>query len=800
MKYLSIVLVSLSLLLTGASYGSATTSGQTTKASVTTSLTSMPLAFTENQGQWDEQVLFRAYAGGATMWFTKDGAYYQFTRRIRVGQEPCAPDISDHDVGTTGIPTYKDLMGAPQLAVGSDQFDREPDSLEIMMIKAIFMGANPNPHVIGEGLLEYKCNYFLGNDPGKWRTDVPNYRAIVMDEVYHGIDLSYYGEGHRIEYDFRVSPGADYSRIRIRYEGAENLSVSDNGALVVKTDWGEIKELAPVAYHDDNGTRKPVAAEYLIEDDMSFRFRLGDGYNPSLPVVIDPVLAYSTYLGGSDTDWGWAIAVDATGAAYVTGRTASTDFPIFNPFQTDQSNWDVFITKVNSSGSSLVYSTYLGGNNIDEAFGITVGVAGSAYVTGGTSSTNFPTLNPYQAYQGSVDAFVTKLSVSGSSLVYSTYLGGSASDYGEGIAVDTTGETYVSGRTASTDFPTFNPLQINQGGMDVFVTKLNSSGSSLVYSTYLGGSSADESWAIVVDAVGAAYVIGTTGSSDFPTLNPYQTDEGGIDVFVTKLNSSGENLIYSTYLGGDGDDYGKSIAVDAFGAVYVTGGTNSTDFPTLNPFQTDQGNYDVFVTKLDTGGSSLIYSSYLGGNLRDFGRAIAVDTNGAAYVTGYTYSTDFPTLYPYQTFQDVYDVFITKLRSDGSNLVYSTYFGGSSGDLGWAIAVDTAGSAYVTGWTLSDDFPTLNPYQTNQGKQDVYVTKLLKSCCNHDEIRGDVNYDMSFNVADLTYLVDYLFRSGPPPPCPEEGDVNGDNYTNVADLTYLVDCLLRSGPPPPPCP
>jgi len=674
-----------------------------------------------------------------------------------------------------------------------------------MMIKADFVGSNPNPHMVGEGLLEYKCNYFLGNDPAKWRTDVPNYRAIVMEEVYHGIDVSYYGEGHRIEYDFRVSPGADYSRIRIRYEGAENLSVSENGALVVKTDWGEIKELAPVAYHDDNGTRKPVAAEYLIEDDMSFRFRLGDSYNPSLPVVIDPVLVYSTYLGGSDIDWGWAIAVDVTGAAYVTGRTASTDFPTFNPYQTDQSNWDVFVTKV-SSGGSLVYSTYLGGNGTDEGLTIVVDAAGSAYVTGGTSSTDFPTLNPYQTDQGGIDVFVTKLNVSGSSLVYSTYLGGSASDYGEGIAVDTTGETYVSGRTASTDFPTFNPLQSNQGGMDAFITKLNSNGRSLVYSTYLGGSSSDESWAMVVDTVGAAYVIGTTGSSDFPTLNPYQTDEGGIDVFVTKLNSSGENLIYSTYLGGDGDDFGKSIAVDAFGAVYVTGGTNSTDFPTLNPFQTDQGNYDVFVTKLDTGGSSLIYSSYLGGNLRDFGRAIAVDTNGAAYVTGYTYSTDFPTLYPYQTFQGVYDVFITKLRSDGSNLVYSTYFGGSAGDLGWAIAVDATGSAYVTGWTLSDDFPTLNPYQTNQGNQDVYVTKLSggESCCNGDGIRGNVDGDAgdNVNVADLTYLVDYLFRGGPVPPCQEEGNVDGDagENTNVADLTYLVDYLFRGGPPPPPCP
>jgi hypothetical protein len=792
MKSLSITLISLSLILSGASNNCVTASGQTTNASMITSLTSMPLAFTENQGQWPDSILFRTNAGGAAMWFAKDGVYYEFTRRIQ-----------NNDVETTGVSTYKRATGAPQLAVGSDLLGHLPDSIETMMIKANLVGSNPRATVRGEVPMEYKCNYFLGNDPTRWRTEVPNYSAIVYKEIYPGIDLKYYGDGRRGEYDFRVSAGTDYSQIRIRYEGAVSLSTANDGSLVVKTDWGEIKELAPVVYQEDNGNRRALEAEYAIEDDNSFHFRLGEGYNPALPVVIDPVLVYSTYLGGSADDWGMAITVDAAGEAYVTGRTASTDFPTLNPYQTDNGNWDVFVTKLNSSGSTLIYSTYLGGSNSEESWDIVLDDAGAAYVTGYTQSADFPTVNPYQTDQGGYDAFVVKLGNNGSSLVYSSYLGGSAADYGEDIAVDAAGAMYVAGRTASTNFPTLNPYQTDQGGTDAFVTKLNSSGSSLVYSTYLGGSSTDESWDMVIDAAGAVYVMGTTESSDFPTLNPFQTNQGGVDVFITKLNNSGSSLVYSTYLGGNSDDYGKSIAVDAAGAAYVTGGTDSPNFPTLNAYQTDQGGYDVFITKLNSSGSSPVYSTYLGGGLRDFGRGIALDATGDAYVTGYTYSTDFPLLYNYQTFQGVYDVFVTKLSAGGSSPVYSTCLGGESGDLGWSIAVDSAEAAYVTGWTLSTDFPLLNPFQADQGSQDAYVVKLSEeyACCNGDGIRGDVNYSGGApNVVDVTCLAAFLKGLGPAPPCPEEGDVNASGTIGVEDVTYLVAYLKSLGPAPAACP
>jgi len=818
--------------------------------------TSMPLAFTENQGQWDEQVLYCANAGGAMMWFTTDGAIYQLTRHIPVDFAP---------------------MGTPQLAMGSDRqvdkqpdlqtdrFDHEPDSIESIAIKSNFVGSNPNPRMIGLREMDYKCNYLIGNDPNDWHTDVPNYQAIVYENVYDGIDLKYYGNGTHMEYDFIISPGADPSQIAVQYEGTKSLSIDAVGRLVVETEWGKVVEQRPVIYQVESDIRIPVEGIYRLQGDNSFGFELSSDYDPALPLVIDPILTYSTYLGGSsEYDQSNSIAVDASGAAYVTGYTYSTDFPTLNPYQgTIQNNSDVFVTKLSNSGNSLVYSTYIGGDNYDYGNSIAVDASGAAYVTGYTESTDFPTENPYQTNQGDIDVFIAKLSSSGNSLVYSTYLGGDLEDVGNGISVDASGAAYVTGYTKSTDFPTLSPYQGTlQGNYDVFVTKLSSIGNSLIYSTYLGGDGYEHGEGIAVDASGMAYVTGFTYSADFPTVNPYQeTYQGERDVFVTKLNSSGNSLIYSTYLGGNDNDKGYDIAVDASGMAYVTGYTFSFDYPILNPYQgTKHSHSDVFITKLNSSGNSLIYSTYLGGSSYDYGYGIAVDAFGAAYVTGETMSTDFPTLNPFQgANQGGQDAFVTMLNNSGDNLIYSTYLGGSDNDKGRGIAVDTSGAAYVTGETRSTNFPTLNPYQgTYQGYYDAFVTKIsadsdedgipdeydncpndynpaqtdtdsdtvgdvcdncpedynpdqldtdgdgigdaCETCCNHDGIRGDVNYDMAIDVADLTYFVAYLFTGGPPPPCEEEGDVDGSSGLDVADLTYLVAYLFTGGPDPAVCP
>jgi len=473
-------------------------------------------------------------------------------------------------------------------------------------------------------------------------------------------------------------------------------------------------------------------------------------YDPTQLLVIDP-LVYSTYIGGSGTDRGYAIAVDGSGNAYVTGFTRSTDYDVTpGAFQTTYGGGleDVFVTKLNAAGTALVYSTYIGGIIDDYGTAIAVDGSGNAYVTGYTSSTNYPvTPGAFQTTNGGIrDVFVTKLNATGTALVYSTYIGGSGEDYGYGIAVDGSGNAYVTGYTWSTNYPvTPGAFQTTKSTTllserDVFVTKLNATGTALVYSTYLGGSDSDYGYAIAVDGSGNAYVTGYTLSTDYDvTPGAFQTrKEGGADVFVTKLNATGTALVYSTYIGGSGSDRGNAIAVDGSGNAYVTGETNSTNYDvTPGAFQTTNGGgWDVFVTKLNATGTALVYSTYIGGSDNDEGNAIAVDGSGNAYVTGETSSTDYDitpgalqttksTTNSYET-----DVFVTKLNAAGTALVYSTYIGGSDDDVGYAIAVDGSGYAYVTGYTRSTDYDvTPGAFQTTYGGGggDVFVTKVCHS-------------------------------------------------------------------------
>ena len=484
--------------------------------------------------------------------------------------------------------------------------------------------------------------------------------------------------------------------------------------------------------------RKYLEGRYVLAASNQVRFALGP-YDKTKPLVIDPVLSYSTYLGGSLQDASLGIAVDSSGNAYVTGYTQSSDFPTLNPVQSTYHGGepagglnslvpggDVFITKLNADGSALVYSTYLGGSGSDQGNAIAVDSSGFAYVTGSTSSTDFPTLNPIQStYHGGGsgsfgppggDAFITKLSADGSALIYSTYLGGSAQDEGNGIAVDSSGNSYVTGQTISADFPTANAIQAacDLGSScsygDAFVTKVNAAGSALVYSTYLGGSNSDTGNGVAVDSSRNAYVTGQTYSSDFPTVNPLQANNSGApDAFVAKLNSAGSALVYSTYLGGSGSEQGTSIAVDSAGNAYITGNTQSSDFPTASPLQAASGGdaNDAFVAKINAAGSALVYSTYLGGSSTDDGLGIAVDTSGNAYVTGFTRSPDFPTASPVQASINtyLYDAFVTKINAAGSALLYSTFLGGSNINQGNGIAADSAGNAYLTGQTESSDFP-----------------------------------------------------------------------------------------------
>ena len=585
-------------------------------------------------------------------------------------------------------------------------------------------------------------NYFIGNDPSKWRSDVSTFGRVSYREILPGIDVTYYGtNAGTLEYDFVVAPGADPTDIRVGFSGASDVALRD-GSLVITTASGAVTQEAPVLYQSIAGRRVPVDGRFSLAGD-EVGFEVG-AYDHQHPLVIDPTLTYSTYLGGSGYENVYGIAVDGSGAAYVTGYTTSTNFPMQSPFQGSSAGTpDAFVAKLNATGSGLIYSTYLGGSGTDLGFGIAVDGSGAAYVTGSTTSTNFPTQSPFQGSNaGSTDAFVTKLNATGSALIYSTYLGGPSSaggpgdDLGYGIAVDGSGAAYVAGSTTSTTFPTQSPFQgSNAGSTDAFVTKLSATGSALVYSTYLGGSNDDFARGIAVDGSGAAYVTGSTTSTTFPTQSPFQgSNAGSTDAFVTKLSATGSALVYSTYLGGSNDDFARGIAVDGSGAAYVTGSTTSTNFPTQSPFQgSNAGSTDAFVTKLNATGSALIYSTYLGGSGPDLGYGIAVDGSGVAYVAGITVSTNFPTQAPFQgTFAGNSDAFVTTLTATGSALICSTYLGGSSGDVGRGIAVDGSSAAYVAGGTVSTNFPTTQPpgpapFQGSKaGSDDAFVTKLCR--------------------------------------------------------------------------
>jgi hypothetical protein len=659
------------------------------------------LSFEANRGQTAAEVYFLSRGSGYALFLTP-------TETVLSLQQPA--------------PAAGDAAAAPDSAV----------------LRSRFVGANPQPQVVGLDRLAGTSNYLIGDDPSQWQTNIANYSRVEYENLYTGVDLVFYGNQRQLEYDYVVAPGADPAVIKLAVDGAESMTLDGQGDLLLHTSGGNVLEHAPVVYQDSGGVRQPVSGQFVLEGDGQVSFALG-AYDHREPLVIDPVLSYSTYLGGSGYDIGYAIAVDNAGNAYVTGTTGSANFPTTTGAlqATYGGNDDVFVTKLNRTGTAVVYSTYLGGASYDYGYAIAVDNAGNAYVTGTTGSANFPTTTgALQAtYGGNEDVFVTKLNRTGTALVYSTYLGGTSDDRGEGIAVDAAGNVYVTGYTGSSNFPTTPGAYQTalSSSVDAFVAKLNPTGTALVYSTYLGGSGGDEALGIAVDNAGDAYVTGDTDSTDFPTTpGAYQTALGGSDAFVTKLNPTGTALLYSTYLGGTtGDDYGRGIAVDAAGNAYVTGYTYSTDFPTTpGAYQLSYGggSYDVFVTKLNRTGTALVYSTYLGGTGNDLAFGIAVDAAGNAYVTGYTYSTNFPaTPGAYQTaLGGDSDAFVAKLNPTGTALVYSTYLGGTSRDWAFGIAVDAAGNAYVTGNSLSTDFPTTpGAYQTSSGGNgDVFVTKF----------------------------------------------------------------------------
>jgi hypothetical protein len=726
--------------------GFSSLAGAATNARVSESYGKLPLQFEANRGQTHKDVRFLSRGPGYSLYLTAGEA-------VLVLSKPNAD--AKRNARTVERPDAK--------------AQTNPVALRMSLV-----GAAREPAVTGVDELPGKANYFIGKDRSKWRTNVPTYAKVQYENIYPGIDLVYYGNQRQLEYDFVLAPGADPRKIVLDFKDAEQIEINAQGELVLHAAGADLRQHKPIIYQQIDGVRHEIAGGYVRKGANRVGFQVA-AYDASRPLVIDPTLSYSTYLGGGGSDMARRVAADSDGNAYVTGQTTSFDFPTTSgAFQTVHGfNNDVFVTKLNPSGSALAYSTYLGGNNVDAGNGIAVDANGNAYVTGFTTSTDFPTTpGAFRAVSGG--GFVTKLDPAGSSLVYSTYLGGAQ---GAGIAVDAQGNAYVTG-TAGTDFQTtpgaFQSV-FGAGPADAFVMKLNADGSALVYSTYLGGSKVDMASGIAVDTGGNAYVAGSTDSTDFPTTpGAFRAVPGG--GFITKLDPAGSSLVYSTYLNAPIG----AIAVDAQGNAYVTG-TAGTDFQTTpGAFQPAlAGSFDAFVAKLNPPGSGLVYSTYLGGTNEDHGNGIAVNAAGNAYVTGYTSSSNFPTtpdafqpaLADQPGLVDVEDVFVTILNTAGSAPVYSTYLGGAVGDTGQGIAVDAASNAYVTGGTASSNFPI-----TPGAFQPVF--------------RGGNHRGTSDGDAFVAKFVDIVF---PPPPTPTSSGTTRSEESAATAIGFWTSYGAETG-------
>ena len=709
---------------------------------------SLPLAFEPNLGQTAQAVKFLARGSGFAVFFTEDEAVMSLER--------------------IAASSRKQSSAAGPAIRGARHENVQKEVLHLRWV-----GANVAPRVDGLDRETGRSNYLIGSNPEKWVRDVPIWARVKYQGIYRGVDLVYYGNHRELEFDIDVGAGADLGAIRLEISAANQraarLRVSSDGGLVVHSRAGDVHFRKPRAYQSsDHEGKHFVAARYVMEKDGNVGFRVS-GYDASKALVIDPVLSYSTYLGGTDYNYATGVAVDSSGNTYITGYTSSVDFPVSGGVQgifaggscgTEVNTapcFDAFVAKLNPQGTSLVYSTYLGGTGDDEGVRIAVDSSGQAYVAGFTDSLDFPTAGPLQGSNGGgacgttayptpcYDAFAAKLTAAGSNLIYSTYLGGADDDFATSIVADANGDAYVCGLTSASNFPvTYGALQTSYGGgpFDGFVAKINPTGGSLVYSTYLGGSQEDRVNGIALDSSGDAFMTGQTDSANFPVQAGFQpkytasscgsalNNNPCFESFVSELNPTGSALVYSSYLGGSAGSYGSDIALDSSGAAYVTGWTTSRDFPvTQRAYDTAWGGTnEAFVAKVAPGGGTISYATYLGDIYPDQANAIAVDGNGNAWIAGFTYGGKFPVASPLQAASGgLYDAIVSELNPTGSNLLFSTYLGGAGDDAAGDLALDSSGNAYLAGDTFSANFPITPSAMTTSytgGSYDAWIARI----------------------------------------------------------------------------
>jgi hypothetical protein len=651
----------------------------------------IPLYFIPNRGQVHKKALFYARASGYTLWLTTEGLVFD------------------------SIKQEKEKTASP--------------SIERDVTRLVFLDANPEPELAPHGMTQHRVNYIKGKDRSKWRTGIKTSKAVLYKNLYPGIDLKTYGVEREIEYDWLVKPGGSPAAIQFKYEHAQCTYLNIVGDLVIKTKFGELVHKKPVGFQLINGKKVNVPCRFERTREDIYGFKV-ENYDKEYELTIDPVvtLDYSTYLGGLRWENCKGIAVNESGEAHVVGNTTSYNFPTKNAYDISQSSYyDSFLTKFTSDGRRLLFSTYFGGRGNDDFNTIALAGNGDIYIGGKTSSWDLPYNN--NELRGYI--YIARFSSDGNFLG-GQYLGAEREDKISHIALDDAGNVFITGDTGSIGFPVKNPYQHKLNSpYSAYVCKLSPDISTLLYSTYLGGyGGAGWGARIVVDKSGFFYVAGCTGSRYFPVKNAYQQTHGGgdFDAFITKFKPDGSGIVFSTYLGGNGDEFVTGLALDSEGNVIVGGTTNSYNYPRWNPFQSKKkGGTDIFITKLKPDGSGLVYSTYLGGFLDDTLKYCVVDAPGNLYVTGYTGSWDFPLKHAYQTsLGGSVDGFVSKIAPDGKTLDFSTYIGGSGNDYCRGVAIDNTGRLYICGDTGSNNFPFKNAFQSHsKGEGDAFLTRLL---------------------------------------------------------------------------
>jgi hypothetical protein len=689
-----------------------TTPSMPSKEAVFAKLATLERGWVKNEGQWDQRALFSAPGYFGNTWITKDGELLH----VAVKKEEC----KDKTEKAKACPSKSWVIS--ERWVGG----------KVQAVK-------------GEEELQTKVSYFIGNDPSKHRSNLPTYRYVSLGEVWSGIEVKLKATQKTVEKLFYVQPGADPSKIQVQVDGAKGLKLSKDGEIIIKTGLGDLKLSKPIAWQEKDGKKLPVKVSYKLIGKNRYSFVVAKA-DPSLPIVIDPILQ-ATYLGGSDSDGAYALAIHpTTGEVYVAGATSSNDFPVTTGVVQESYRggigeypYDAFVARLNSTLTQILKATYLGGSGGDDARALAIHpTTGEVYVAGATSSNDFPNTDggAKESKDDYMDAFVAKLDSDLTSL-QSTYLGGSRWDGVYALAISSDGYVYVAGETSSDDFPnTDGGAQENFGGdSDAFVVKLDSTlTNSSFQATYLGGSSDDGAYAIAIHpTTGDVYVAGKTRSFNFPnTDGGAQGSKGNYyDAFVAKLNSDLTSL-QSTYLGGNGD-YDEAYALAISGSdVYVAGETDSNDFPGTSSRASSRTDADAFVAKLNSDLTSL-QSTYLGGSDDDYAYALAISSDGYVYVAGYTDSTNFPGTSGGAQENNAdnggyFDAFVARLRPDLQTgaILQSTYLGGSGTDSATALAI-SGSDVYVAGWTSSTNFPRTTGGARGTyggGERDAFVAKL----------------------------------------------------------------------------